>query len=50
MGKLLGKTFSKYMKSLCAIDLGDNNGNIINNFTKQKDENLFPALEKCIKC
>ncbi len=34
MGKLLGKTFSKYMKSLCAIDLGDNNGNIINNFTK----------------
>ena len=50
MGKLLGKTFSKHMKSLCVIGLGDDNGNIIDNFTKWKDKNFFPTLEKFIKC
>ena len=50
MGKLLDETFSKHMKSLCPIVLGDDSGNIIDNFTKWKHENFFLALEKFIKC
>ena len=38
------------MKSLCPIGLGDDSGNIIDNFTKWKDEILFPALDKFIEC
>ena len=38
------------MKSLCPIVLGDDSGNIIDNFTKWKDEILFPALDKFIEC
>ena len=49
MGKLLDKIFSKHMKSLCTIGLGDDNGNINDDFKKWKDEIFFPALDKFIK-
>jgi sulfite reductase alpha subunit-like flavoprotein len=48
MAKLLDYIFSKHMKSLCPIGLGDDNWNIIDNCTKWKDEIFFPALDKFI--
>ena len=36
MGKLLYEIFSKHMKSLCPIGLGDDCGNVIDNFTDGK--------------
>ena len=50
MAKLLDFIFSKHMKSLCPISLGDDSGNIIDNFTKWKVEIFFPTLYKFIKC
>ncbi len=49
MGKLLDEIFSKHMKSLCKIGLGDDSGNINDDFKKWKDEIFFPALDKFIK-
>ena len=49
MGKLFDGIFSKHMKSLCEIGLGDDSGDISNDFKKWKDEVFFPALDKFIK-
>ena len=49
IGKLFDGIFSKHMKSLCEIGLGDDSGDISNDFKKWKDEVFFPALDKFIK-
>ena len=37
------------MKSLCTIGLGDDSGNINDDFNKWKAEIFFPTLDKFIK-
>ena len=50
MAKLLDYIFSKYMKSLCSIGLGDDREILLLILQKWKVEIFFPALDKFIKC